>query len=260
MRIDGQILPMSDTERRRFLLVGPSARVENAASRLGGGDSEVLPAASVAEAGDRLWTADVDRVVCTESEDARALDHEADAPVVLLDADETTAPAGVAAAGAGIEAPADELFDAVEAAVERQRLADGDEAVDPVDPVDPDYATLVEEAGAGMVLLDDGRVRWANERFADLLWYDADDLVGVKLVALVATGDRAAAEAAADAGAERQVAVAGRRQDGSTVPLFVRTSPVEHDGDLLVAGTVLPREEGRVDDLVDGGLPTAGRH
>jgi hypothetical protein len=26
---------------------------------------------------------------------------------------------------------------------------------------------------------------------------------------------------------------------------------------LMVAGTVLPREEGRVDDLVDGGVPTA---
>lgn len=246
-------------QRRRLLLVGPSARVENAATRLRGGESEVLPAASVAEAGDRLWTADVDRVVCTDAEQAQALDHETDAPVVLLGADETTAPEGVAAAGADIDAPADELFDAVETAVERQRLGGG-EPVQRVEPIDPDYATLVEEAGSGMFVLDDGRVRWVNERLADLLWYDPDELVGVKLVALVAEGDRAAAEAAADPGAERQVAVAGRRKDGSTVPLFVRTSPVEHDGDLVVAGTVLPREEGRVDDIVDGGVPTASQN
>jgi PAS domain S-box-containing protein len=246
-------------QRRRLLLVGPSARVENAASRLRGGDSEVLPAASVAEAGDRLWTADVDRVVCTDPEQARALDHETEVPVVLLGADETTAPEGVAAAGAAIDAPADELFDAVEAAIERQRLGGG-EPVQRVEPIDPDYATLVEEAGSGMFVLDEGRIRWVNERLADLLWYDPDELVGVNLAALVAEGDRAAAEAAADPGAERQVAVAGRRKDGSTVPLFVRTSPVDHDGDLVVAGTVLPREEGRVDDIVDGGVPTAGRH
>jgi PAS domain S-box-containing protein len=250
---------MSNTEqRRRLLLVGPSARVENAASRLRGGDSEVLPATSVAEAGDRLWTADVDRVVCTEPEQAQALDHETEAPVVLLGADEATAPEGVAAAGTGIDAPADELFDAVETAVERQRLGGG-QPVERVDPIEPEYATLVEEAGSGMFLLEEGRIHWVNDRLADLLWYDADELVGVKLVALVAEGDRAAAEAAADPGAERQVAVAGRRKDGSTVPLFVRTSPVEHDGDLVVAGTVLPREEGRVDDIVDGGVPTAGR-
>lgn len=249
---------MSDTERRRVLLVGPAARVENAASRLGTGEGDVLPAASVAEAGDRLWTANVDRVVCTDPEHAQELDRESEAPVVLLGADETTAPDGVAAAGADIDAPADELFDAVEAAVERQRLGSDAEPVETVEPLDPDYATLVEEAGSGMVVLEEGRIRWVNERLADLLWYDPEDLVGVSLAALVAEGDRAAAETAADPGAERQVAVAGRRQDGSTVPLFVRTSPVEHDGELLVAGTVLPREEGRVDDIVDGGVPTAG--
>jgi PAS domain S-box-containing protein len=248
---------MSETKRRRFLLVGPSTRVENAASRLRGGDSEVLPAASVAEAGDRLWTAEVDRVVCTEADQARALDQETEAPVVLLGADETTAPDGVAAAGAGLDAPADELFDAVEAAVERQRVGSDAAPVDGVEPIDPDYETLVEAAGAGMFVLDEGRIRWVNDRLADLLWHEADELLGVKLLALVAEGDRAAAEAAADPGAERQVAVAGRRKDGSTVPVFVRTSPVEHDGDLLVAGTVLPREEGRVDDVVDGGVPTA---
>ena len=251
---------MSDTERRRILLVGPAARVENAASRLGSAEAEVLPATSVAEAGDHLWTTDVDRVVCTAPEDARELDREADAPVVLLGADETTAPDGVGAAGMDLDAPADELFDAVEGAVERQRLGEGDGEDDPerrVEPVDPDYETLVESAGAGMVLLDEGRVRWANERLGDLLWYEPDELVGVDLTALVAAGDRAAAETAARPGAERQVAVAGRRKDGSTVPLFVRTSPVEHEGELLVAGTVLPREEGRVDDVVDGGVPTA---
>lgn len=247
---------MSDTERNRILLVGPGVRVENAATRLGSSAGEVLPAASVAEAGDQLWTGTVDRVVCTEPGDARVLDQEAEAPVVLLGADETTAPDGVGAAGADLDAPADELFGAVEAAIERQRLADDAQTVERVEPIDPDYATLVEEAGAGLFVTDEGRIRWVNERLADLLWYDPEELVGVTLVALVAEGDRAAAEAAAHPGAERQVAVAGRRKDGSTIPLFVRTSPIEHDGDLMVAGTVLPREEGRVDDIVDGGLPT----
>lgn len=250
---------MSDTERSRILLVGPASQVENAASRLGTDAGEVLPAASVAEAGDRLWTGSVDRVVCTEPEDASVLDRETDAPVVLLGADETAAPDGVGAAGTGLDAPADELFGAVEAAVERQRLSDADdeESVERVEPLEPNYETLVEEAGSGMFVAEEGRIRWVNERLADLLWYDPEELVDVALVALVTEGDRAAAEAAAHPGAERQVAVAGRRKDGSTIPLFVRTSPVEHDGELVVAGTVLPREEGRVDDIVDGGVPTA---
>jgi PAS domain-containing protein len=210
---------MSDTECRRVLLVGPASRVENAASRLGNDEGEVLPAASIAEAGDRLWTGSVDRVVCTEPEDAAALDEETDAPVVLLGADETTAPDGVGAAGTDIDAPADELFDAVEAAIERQRLADDAEPIQRVEPIDPDYDTLVEEAGSGMFVLDDGTIRWVNDRLADLLWYDPEELVGVNLVALVAEGDPAAAETAADPGAEPPAAArTARRFHFSSAP------------------------------------------
>lgn len=231
-------------ELRRVLLVGAPATVEDVAVRLDDEPVEVVPAASVAEAGDRLAWGEVDCVVCASSDDAATLRGDVEVPVLLLGPSGSDVPEGVAAVGVDLDAPADELVGAVDGAIERSRLqgheTDGADEVS-VDPVDPDFETLVEGSAAGIYLAVEGRLRYVNAQLAGLLGYERGDLVGVTPAALVRPSDRAVAEAAASPTGEQRLSLVGKRADGTEVGLVVHVRTIEHDGDPAVVGTVLPR-------------------
>ena len=231
-------------ESRRVLLVGSPATVEEASARLDDGTVEVLPAASVAEAGDRLAWGEVDCVVCEFADDATTLRGDVEIPVLLLGPSGSDVPEGVAAVGVDLDAPADELVGAVDGAIERARLQGhevGRANETSADPIDPDFETLVEGGAAGIYLAVDGRLRYVNRRLAEMLGYDSGDLVGVTPAGLVRPADRAIAEAAARPSGEQRLSLVGKRSDGTEIGLVVHVRTVEHDGDPAVVGTVLPQ-------------------
>ena len=231
-------------ESRRVLLVGAPATVEDVAVRLDDEPVEVLPAASVSEAGDRLAWGEVDCVVCESADDAATLREDVEAPVLLLGPSGSDVPEGVAAVGVDLDAPTDELVGAVDGAIERARLQGHEiESADEmsVDPIEPDFETLVEGSAAGIYLAVEGRLRYVNAQLAGLLGYEREELVGVTPAALVRPSDRAVAEAAASPTGEQRLSLVGKRADGTEVGLVVHVRTIDHDGDAAVVGTVLPR-------------------
>jgi two-component system sensor histidine kinase DevS len=97
-------------------------------------------------------------------------------------------------------------------------------------------ATIVDSAPDGILLVDDsGRIVFANPCTRDLFGYDPDDLVGEPVEVLVPDDVRSAHTAyRARYGAHPTarpmgagLALAGRRRDGSRLPVEISLSPVD---------------------------------
>src|SRR6516225_4859951 len=114
-------------------------------------------------------------------------------------------------------------------------------------PVDPLYRTLFLAYADALVVADGaGRIVLANPSAATLLGYEADELVGLEIDALVPDPVRARHAAYRHAFNEapqarpmgRQTELVARRKDGSEVVVEVALSPVQDHGHPLVVAAI----------------------
>ena len=111
--------------------------------------------------------------------------------------------------------------------------------------------SMVEQNLAGIYIIQDGRIAYANPRFAEIFGYTPQDiLVLPSFDALVAEQDRAMVRENVEKriGGEigaRQYAIVGRRKDGSTVEIEAHGAPMEYQGGPAILGTMIDITERR---------------
>jgi PAS domain S-box-containing protein len=96
------------------------------------------------------------------------------------------------------------------------------------------YSTLVEQANDGVVILDDGRITFANQKAAEMLSMEQSTLTGTELSELVVADDvdlvteRFGEET--EASRDEPVEFTATGADGTTVPIEVSASTIEFNG------------------------------
>jgi PAS domain S-box-containing protein len=112
------------------------------------------------------------------------------------------------------------------------------------------FKAVVEQSLAGIYILQDGVVQYANPYYAQMFGYDSpDELVGkVRAVDLVVREDRAEAEKQIGGRVSGEVPVAdftlrGRRRDGRSIDLELHSSQFELGGRPAVIGVAINASE-----------------
>jgi len=84
------------------------------------------------------------------------------------------------------------------------------------------YATLVEDALIGVYILQDGKIEFANEKFADIYGYSKDELLGMDSLDLVHPHDRPLVKKLRE-----------KRLKGQKVPVEYESKSVRKNGDTI---------------------------
>ena len=114
---------------------------------------------------------------------------------------------------------------------------------------DATLRSLVEQSLTGVYVIQDGRFRWVNQRFAEIFGYDTPaEVLALEVAALVHEDDRPVVIENVRrrlAGELRTLhyAFRGRRRDGGIVHVEVYGSAAEHDARPAVVGTLLDVSE-----------------
>ncbi len=84
------------------------------------------------------------------------------------------------------------------------------------------YATLVEDALIGVYILKDGKIEFANDKFADIYGYSKDELIGMDSLDLVHPHDRPLVKKLRE-----------KRLKGEKVPIEYESKGVKKNGDTI---------------------------
>ena len=72
----------------------------------------------------------------------------------------------------------------------RKQISECEQAQSALQESELKYATLVEDALIGVYIIQDGKIEFANEKFADIYGYSKDELIGMDSLNLVHPDDR----------------------------------------------------------------------
>jgi PAS domain S-box-containing protein len=84
------------------------------------------------------------------------------------------------------------------------------------------YATLIEDALIGVYILKDGKIEFANDKFADIYGYSKDELIGMDSLDLVHPHDRPLVKKLRE-----------KRLKGEKVPVEYESKGVKKNGDII---------------------------
>jgi PAS domain S-box-containing protein len=105
------------------------------------------------------------------------------------------------------------------------------------------YATLVEDAPIGVYIIQDDKIEFANDKFADIYGYCKDELIGCNALDLVYPDDRSMvkrlrARRLAGEKAPVEYESRGLRKNGETIWVTRSFSPITYKGRPAISGIV----------------------
>jgi PAS domain S-box-containing protein len=106
------------------------------------------------------------------------------------------------------------------------------------------YATVVENSLTGIYMVQDGRIVFANERFAEIHGYSREEVIGMDSLDLAHPSDRAFIKEMRDkrmAGEEaaREYEARGVRKDGEIIHVQRRNTVIDYKGKPAILGNIL---------------------
>jgi PAS domain S-box-containing protein len=106
------------------------------------------------------------------------------------------------------------------------------------------YTTLVESSLTGIYIIQDGIIKFANNRAAEIYGYSKDELIGMDSLAVVHPDDRELVRKVRELRLKREAVPSeyearGIRKDGETIWVQRRNALCEYDGKPAVLGNVL---------------------
>jgi PAS domain S-box-containing protein len=106
------------------------------------------------------------------------------------------------------------------------------------------YSTLVEESLTGVYIQQDGRIEFANERYAEIFGYSREEIIGMKSLGLVHPEDRSMVAEFRDQrlrgkGAPPEYESRGLTKDGRTIWVMRRNRRITYRGRPAVMGNLV---------------------
>ena len=105
------------------------------------------------------------------------------------------------------------------------------------------YATLVEDALIGVYIIKDGKIEFANDKFADIYGYSKDELIGMDSLELVHPHDRPLVKKLREKRLKGEKVPAeyeskSVRKNGDTIWVMRSFSQINYKGDAAISGIV----------------------
>jgi len=105
------------------------------------------------------------------------------------------------------------------------------------------YSTLVEDALIGVYIIKDGKIEFANDKFAEIYGYDKDELIGMESLLLVHPEDRPSVKALREkrlrAGkVPSEYEIRGLKKNGETIWVMRSNSLIDYKGSPAISGIV----------------------
>jgi len=128
--------------------------------------------------------------------------------------------------------------------VEEKRIAERTQAEEALRQSEEKYSTLVESSLTGIYIDQDGKIVFANERFATIYKYKRDELIGMDPRQLVHPEDRAFTNDIRKRrlrgnGAPSEYEARGLTKDGETIWVARRNTRIEYRGKPAILGNVV---------------------
>lgn len=126
----------------------------------------------------------------------------------------------------------------------RREIAKREKAQEDLHESEELYATLVEGSLSGVYMQQEGRILFANERFADIFGYTRQDLIGMETIQLVHPDDRPRIRRIHRSRlrgeeAPSEYEVRGLTRDGRAIWVNRRVSLIRHKGRAAILGNVV---------------------
>jgi PAS domain S-box-containing protein len=104
----------------------------------------------------------------------------------------------------------------------RQQISECEQAELALRESEQKYATLIEDALIGVYILQDGKIEFANDKFADIYGYSKDELIGMDSLDLVHPHDRPLVKK-----------LRGKRLKGEKMPVEYESKGLKKNGDII---------------------------
>jgi PAS domain S-box-containing protein len=105
------------------------------------------------------------------------------------------------------------------------------------------YSTLVEDALIGVYIVQNGKIEFANQKFADIFGYSRDELIGMESLRLIHPSDRAMVKEIRSLRLRGKIvpseyASRGTKKNGETIWVLRRNTLINYKGSIAISGNV----------------------
>jgi len=125
----------------------------------------------------------------------------------------------------------------------QQRVGDCEMAETALRESEKKYSTLVEDALTGVYIVQDGKIEFANEKFAEIFGYSRSEVIGMESLELIHPEDRLRVEEIRkkrliQKSAPSAYEVRGIKKNGSIIWLLRSNALIQNRGKMAIAGSV----------------------